>query len=91
MKPMDYKTLKGFCNPNTVYKFHCKLIKYNIIEDTYIKCTNKYLNELNKHTSILHTDTTFVCNKLGIENVSFNQQIKKHETTFFFFLKKESY
>ena len=68
-------------NWNTIYKFHCKLIKYNIIEDTYIKCTTKYLNELNKHTSILHTDTTFVCNKLGIENVSFNQQIKKHKTS----------
>ena len=28
----------------------------------------------------MHTDTTFVCNKLGNENVSFNQQIKKHKT-----------
>ncbi len=42
---------------------------------------NKYLNELNKHTSILYTDTTFVCNKLGVDNISFNQQIKKYKTS----------
>ena len=29
----------------------------------------------------MYTDTTFICNKLGSENVSFNQQIKKHKTT----------
>jgi len=30
----------------------------------------------------MYTDTTFVSNKLGIDNVdSFNQQIKKHKTT----------
>jgi len=29
----------------------------------------------------LNIDTTFICNKLGIEDTSFNQQIKKHKTT----------
>ena len=52
----------NFKNPNTIYKFHCKLIKHNIFEDTYDKCVN--------------TDTTFICNKLGMEDASFNQQIK---------------
>ena len=55
-----------FINCNTVYTFHCK-------------CTNKYLNELNKYTLILHTDTTFVCNKLSIENVSFNYTIQREK------------
>jgi hypothetical protein len=68
-------------NWNTIYKFHCKLIKYNIFEDTYEKCVNKYLIELNINAHHLNTDTTFICNKLGIEDASFNQQIKKHKTT----------
>ena len=80
---VSYRNVNTFTeniNWNTIYKFHCKLIKYNIINDTYQKCINKYLNELVKHTQILHTDTTFICNKLGSENISFNQQIKKHKT-----------
>jgi hypothetical protein len=68
-------------NWNTIYKFHCKLIKYNIFEDTYDKCVKKYLTDLNIKTHYLNIDTTFVCNKLGMEDVSFNQQIKKHKTT----------
>ena len=35
--------LKTCVSYRNVNKFHCKLIKYNIIKDTYIKCTNKYL------------------------------------------------
>lgn len=80
---VSYRNVNTFTeniNWNTIYKFHCKLIKYNIINDTYQKCINKYLNELVKHTQILYTDTTFICNKLGSENISFNQQIKKHKT-----------
>ena len=63
----------------TLYKFNCKLIKYKIIEDTYNKCTKKYLKKLNNTTTNMYTYTTFVSNKLGID--SFNQQIKKHKTT----------
>ena len=80
---ISFRNISNFTNINwnTVYKFNCKLKKYNVVYDTYSKCLNKYLNELNKYTSFFYTDTTFVCNKLGIDHVSFNQQIKKHKTT----------
>jgi len=38
----------------TLYKFNYKLIKYKIIEDTYNKCTKKYLKELNNTTTIIY-------------------------------------
>jgi hypothetical protein len=66
---------------STIAKFHNKLQKYKIIEESYNKNVTNYLNELNKHRIILHTDTTFICNKLGSEDVSYNQQIKKHKTS----------
>ena len=62
MKPMGL-------NPNTVYKFHCKLIKYNVFEDTYDKLLNKYFTLIEKNNGFLYSDTTFICNKLGIENI----------------------
>ena len=66
---------------NKLQFINFKLIKYNIFNDTYEKYKNKYLNKLFTHTQIFYTDITFVCNKIGIKNVSFNQQIKKHKTT----------
>ena len=60
---------KILLNPNTVYKFHCKLIKYNVFEDTYDKLLNKYFTLIEKNNGFLYSDTTFICNKLGIENI----------------------
>ena len=80
---ISYRNINSYTsiNWNTVYKFHCKLIKYNIFEDTYDKILNKYLTLIEKNNNFLYSDTTFICNKLGIENISFNQQIKKHKVT----------
>jgi hypothetical protein len=80
---ISYRNINGYTsiNWNTVYKFHCKLIKYNIFENTYDKILNKYLTLIEKNNNFLYSDTTFICNKLGVENISFNQQIKKHKVT----------
>ena len=61
--------------------FKEKLIKYKVIENTYHKCINKYLNEKKNNLTLLITDTSFVLNKLGINEVSYNAQIKKHKTS----------
>jgi len=51
---------------------HFNLIKYNIFEDTYDKLLNKYFTLIEKNNGFLYSDTTFIYNKLGIENISFN-------------------
>lgn len=63
----------------TIYKFYRKLIKFNIIEDTYKKIVNKYLKS-NKNTVFL-TDTTLIQNKMGIDKIGFNPQLCKHKTS----------
>ena len=68
---------------STVYKFFRKLVKYNILEDSYNNLVAKYLANLDKIPSIQYTDTAFVCNKLGEDSISFNPQIRKHKLTKF--------
>jgi transposase len=60
----------------TIFKFFNKLIKYKIIYTTYNNLVNKYIN---KHkTNKFITDTTFINNKMGIDYINYNQQIRKH-------------
>jgi len=73
----------------TIYKFYNKLIKYNIINITYTKLVNKYINKNKCNKFIM--DSTFITNKLGIDYIGYNKLIPKHETIFFkklCFLKK---
>ena len=58
---------------NTVYKFYLKLIKTDIIEKTFIKYKNIYVND---------TDTTFIINKNGSQlkiNKVYNTHIEIFE------------
>jgi len=65
---------------STIYNFHIKLIKYNIFEDNYNKLVNRYLTKLPERPENYYVDSTFICNKLGSESISFNSQVKKHKT-----------
>ena len=63
----------------TIHKFFNKLIKYKIIYTTYTNLVNKYIN---KHkTNKFITDTTFINNKMGIDYINYNQQIRKHKVS----------
>jgi hypothetical protein len=42
---------------------------------------NKYLNEVNWDIYKLYTDTTFINNLYGIENVNYNPYNSKHKST----------
>lgn len=70
-------------NWNTIYKFYIKLIKYQIIENTFKLCVNRYLTEIEKPSKVLFTDSSLVINKLGIDQIGYNPQLKKHKTTKF--------
>ena len=63
----------------TIYKFYNKLIKYNIINITYTKLVNKYINKNKCNKFIM--DSTFITNKLGIDYIGFNKLIPKHSTS----------
>lgn len=68
-------------NWNTIYKYFIKLGKYKIIEDTYINNVRKYLKELEKPSKFILSDTSLINNKLGIDCISYNPQLKKHKST----------
>ena len=61
-------------NWNTIYKFYIKLIK---------SCVNRDLTEIEKPSKVLFTDSSLVINKLGIDQIGYNPQLKKHKTTKF--------
>ena len=55
-----------------------KLINYNIMEKVFHNIVKLYLIELDKPSKILCTDTSLIINKLGIDMISNNPQLKKH-------------
>ena len=63
----------------TIYKFYIKLVKYNIIQNTYNKTIKSYLK--NSKNKIYLTDTTLILNKMGCDKIGFNQQLLKHKTS----------
>ena len=68
---------------NTVYKFFIKLTKNNIINQIYKNSINMYLTKINKseNKKYLYIDTTIIPNKLGINDISINPQLKKHKSS----------
>ena len=68
-------------NHNTVYKLYRKLIRFKLLTDTYYNLLGKYLenNPIDK-LKILITDTTFITNKCGSEDVSYNGHKKRKGT-----------
>jgi len=65
----------------TIYKFYKKLVNYNIFENINDLFITKYLDEGNKDINKLYTDTTFINNQYGIENINYNPYNNKHKST----------
>ena len=68
---------------NTIYKYYRLLVKYKIIEQTYEKLINKYLQKLDKLPNNLYDDSSLVCNKLGEDKVDYNPYSPKHKLSKF--------
>ena len=80
---ISYRNVSDYThiNWNTIYKFKLKLVKYNVFEKLFNKTINEYISEMGNNSKQYYTDTTFVCNKLGEDLVSYNPQVKKHKTS----------
>ena len=65
---------------STIYKFFNKLIKYNIINITFYKLVNRYINKKKCNKFII--DSTFILNKYGVDNIGYNNNlVPKHKTS----------
>ena len=81
---ISYRMLSDFPNINysnaphwaTVYKFFKKLVKYNIIHNTFKQTVNKYL--LKSNNNVFLTDTSLIANKGGCDKKTYNPQLIKH-------------
>ena len=87
---ISYRNVSDYThiNWNTIYKFKLKLVKYNIFEKLFNKTINEYISEMGNNSKQYYTDTTFVCNKLGEDLVSYNPQVKYKSEGFIFKLEK---
>ena len=54
-----------------------KLIQYDIFKRIHNSGVNNYLSKLDKSTKLLYTDTSLILNKLGMDMISNNSQLKK--------------
>ena len=63
----------------TVYKFFKKLVKYDIIHETFKQTVKKYL--LKSNNNIFLTDTSLIANKGGCDKKNYNPQLTKHNST----------
>ena len=58
---------------STLYSTYKRLLKFNILEDTYIDLLNKYFKKSNKRKlKIQITDTTSIHNRCGSKYVNYN-------------------
>ena len=67
----------------TLYYFHKKLIKNNILTNFYNYYINKYIDQNYAEINELYVDTTLIANKLGIDKKSYNIQLQKHSLKFY--------
>jgi hypothetical protein len=74
----NYKT-NNIPHHATIYKFFMKLIKYNVIQDTFKATVAQYMVK-HKVTTFI-TDTSLVANMNGSDKVSYNPQLAKHKST----------
>jgi transposase len=63
-----------------LYYFHKKIIKYKIFEEFYNNYITKYVINMNEHLNEFYVDSTLVANKLGVDKVMHNIQLKKHKS-----------
>lgn len=65
----------------TLFYFHTKLIKHNFFEHFYEYYITTYINNMHNNLDKFFVDSTLIANKLGIDLVSHNIQLKKHKST----------
>ena len=73
-------TLYKFYSPERAYtsrRDYMKLIKYNVIQESFDETVKKYMEKSNNN--IFMTDTTLIANKCGY-NPKYNPQLKKHKS-----------
>jgi hypothetical protein len=79
----EIKGVAGFIKPGALQYFFAKLAKLNFFELFFRDCVEKYINgmeeDLTKYDTF-YVDSTLIANKLGIDSVTFNVQLKKHKS-----------
>jgi hypothetical protein len=61
--------------------FNDKLVKLNFFNNFFNYYISKYIDEMDDKLSIFYVDSTLIANKLGIDEVTFNVQLKKHRSS----------
>lgn len=75
---ISYRNLRSHINHNTIYYNYCKLNKHKIFELGFKDLMKKYLKRTkNKTLKILSTDTSFIGNKNGKDNIGYNKYYSK--------------
>jgi transposase len=81
---LDNINLIGY-NPvksGNAHKFFQKLVRFNLFELTYIELLRKYIKKTPaRKLKVQSTDTTFIRNKYGVEDVGRNKLMKGKKTT----------
>ena len=81
---LSYKNISNSIyniNGGTLYYFHNKIIKHNILVEFYDDYMEKYIANMSKNISEFYIDSTLVANKLGIDKATHNIQLKKHKSS----------
>ena len=63
----------------TIYKFCNKLFSYNVINLMYQNLVNNYIKKYKCKKFLV--DTSFIENKMGIDNISYNKYYPKHKVS----------
>jgi len=63
-----------------LHYFHTKIIKYKLFENYYDNYIENYILIMGNNINNFFVDSTLVANKLGIDKVTHNIQLKKHKS-----------
>jgi hypothetical protein len=81
IKNIKIEGINTVINGSTLKYFYDKLIRINFLEDFFKFINHKYVNKLGDKIDILYIDSTLIANKLGIDDISYNVQLKKHKSS----------
>ncbi len=80
--PLIFTKTKHMIHWNTIYKIYIKLNNNEIFKITYMELLKKYImKSTNKKLKIIITDTTFIPNKNGKDNMGYNKFYNKKKGT----------
>jgi len=77
-KNITKKTLQ--ITGSNLYYFHKKIIRFKIFEEFYNNYITKYITIMSNNMNEFFVDSTLIANKLGIDKVMHNVQLKKHKS-----------